>query len=308
MKRTSLAFLTLILIGLTSNHAIGQTTPWEENFNDDDQAGWTLNNWTQGTSVIGDVEGRDGSGVLRSNLNASGPNSDFETIEIGPIQEGDFLSYEYKLNLLNEGDVSPNAGSCEFTASIITNIVFSETVHSFTNDGELGWHKNYIDLSDFVGESISIAFSAQHISEDFWLYFDNFDVSPIAGFVYLDDTIGWLNGAGITAPDGGSTSTDNIEVIQGSAIFNEEVIANDLSVFVQSNLDVTDILELHGNLFTDGELAFKSSEDKTGQLDEFSGTISGVKAIKVERYIPGGTRAFRTLASAVTTSNSIYTN
>ncbi|SEA66604.1 T9SS type A sorting domain-containing protein [Psychroflexus halocasei] len=99
-------------------------------------------------------------------------------------------------------------------------------------------------------------------------------------------------------PNGMASPTDNIEVLDGTATFNNAIGINNLSIATGATLEVKDVLTVNGNITNDGNIIFKSTETKTAQLDEFNGTISGNGDVVVERFIPEK-RAFRLLSSPV---------
>jgi hypothetical protein len=84
--------------------------------------------------------------------------------------------------------------------------------------------------------------------------------------------------------------------------------ARNLNLEANTRLDVEGVLNVTGNILNDGQITFKSDASSTGQLDEFSGTISGAGSVTVERFIPGSNRAFRLLSTPVTSSGTIFDN
>ncbi|MCH8533798.1 MAG: M12 family metallo-peptidase, partial [Flavobacteriaceae bacterium] len=109
-------------------------------------------------------------------------------------------------------------------------------------------------------------------------------------FVYYDDQ--WEP----NLPTGLSTSADNVLVVDGETTLSGTTELHNLTLQIGSRLSVEGILNVAGNIENDGNLVFLSDENGSGQLDEFSGSIS--RPVEVERYIPSG-RAFRFLSSPV---------
>jgi len=109
-------------------------------------------------------------------------------------------------------------------------------------------------------------------------------------FVYYDDQ--WEP----NLPTGLSTNEDNILVIDGETVLSGTTQTNDLTLQISSKLSVEGVLNVAGDIENNGKLVFLSDENGSGQLGDFSGTIS--RAVEVERYIPSG-RAFRFLSSPV---------
>ncbi|QSS96239.1 T9SS type A sorting domain-containing protein [Psychroflexus sp. ALD_RP9] len=99
-------------------------------------------------------------------------------------------------------------------------------------------------------------------------------------------------------PVGFSTATDNILIVDGSIDVTGTLVANNLEVASGATLNVTSsgILDLAGDITNNGSLTFQSDASGSGQLANFSGSITG--DITTERYIPAK-RAFRLISSAV---------
>jgi hypothetical protein len=108
-------------------------------------------------------------------------------------------------------------------------------------------------------------------------------------------------------PNGNATVTDDVQVLSGTASFDQNIEFNTLTVASGATLNVEEVLTLNGDLTNNGNLVFVSNASGTGQLDEFTGTITGTGDVTVERYIPAR-RAFRFVSSAVTTTTSIRDN
>ncbi|WP_073150700.1 T9SS type A sorting domain-containing protein [Mesonia phycicola] len=115
---------------------------------------------------------------------------------------------------------------------------------------------------------------------------------------------GWLP----TTPIGNALPTDYVVIENGEVSLTADLEIFNLEVESAGILNVENVLKVNGNIVNNGELIFISNASTTGQLDEFYGSISGSSDITVQRYIPGGIRAFRFLTSAVTTSTSINDN
>lgn len=88
--------------------------------------------------------------------------------------------------------------------------------------------------------------------------------------------------------------------------------ASDLILAENTALKVNGVLKVTETINNNGQITFTSDANKTGQLDEFSGTISGSGEVSVESYIPAGPpdlrRAFRLLTSPVNSTGSINAN
>ncbi len=89
---------------------------------------------------------------------------------------------------------------------------------------------------------------------------------------------------------------------------NQNVELRDLTIENSAQLNNLGILKVNNRIINNGQITFKSDAASTGQLDEFSGTISGTGSVTVERFIPASNRAFRLLSTPVTSSGTIFDN
>lgn len=130
---------------------------------------------------------------------------------------------------------------------------------------------------------------------------------PVYDFVYQNDTDQWTpNYPGDVSNPSDATST--ILVMEGTAVFNSDIIAGNLTVNENANLEVENNLKLEGNIINNGLITFKSSGiQETAQFDAFNGAISGNGLVTIERFLPAR-RSYRFLSSAVSTTSSIRAN
>jgi hypothetical protein len=129
--------------------------------------------------------------------------------------------------------------------------------------------------------------------------------------VIYDDYVYYDSAWTPTNPSGVSTATDNVLVVNGSPTLTGTTTSSTLSIMPFKTLNIEGVLDINGDIDNDGYLIFKSNATSTGQLNTFTGTISGSGTVTVERFIPAGDnskRAYRFVTSAVSTSNSIKMN
>ena len=132
----------------------------------------------------------------------------------------------------------------------------------------------------------------------------SFDVSiRQADYIYLEDA--WLEAKN---PNGNALATESVLVVDNQAVMTESIHIARLEIDADATLRVNDALNVENTLINNGQITFKSTEDKTAQFDTFTGTYSGNGTVEVERFIPAGRRAFRFFSSAVTSTTSIYQN
>jgi len=116
----------------------------------------------------------------------------------------------------------------------------------------------------------------------------------------------WTPSDPTTAP---STATDNILIADGNPITASVLVANSISISTGAELTVSPsgILNIAGEIVNRGVIRFESDNTGSGQLAEFNGSYIGEGEVTAERYISNN-RAFRFLASSVTTTNFISNN
>jgi len=122
-----------------------------------------------------------------------------------------------------------------------------------------------------------------------------------------------INGGVLEIAATGSLSTSSQVTVQNGA---ELVIRNnqeldELIVDAGGTVRVLPgaVLKVNTTLTNNGTIIFESDANGSGQFDEFTGTLTSPSSgdFTVERYIPAE-RAFRLLASPVTTSGTIFDN
>ncbi len=154
------------------------SVPWTESFASTvAPQGWNTTGWTLGTSVrLPNAE----SNVIHKNLYSGASTGFFTSIAVGEIQEGNSLSFDYRLAnwTASSGIYNPPAeGSGNFTISISTNFgVDYIPIETITNNEVAGWQNYNYDLSDYIGEFVQIKITANFVSGDYVLGFDNFEI------------------------------------------------------------------------------------------------------------------------------------
>lgn len=110
-----------------------------------------------------------------------------------------------------------------------------------------------------------------------------------------------------TDPAGVSTSMDNIQVLNGTAIFSTDISANNIDIESGASLYVEKVLTLAGNLTIDGDLIFVSTAIGNGELAALPSNSRITGNATVQRYM-SDRRSYRMVTSAVTTATSIHAN
>lgn len=120
-------------------------------------------------------------------------------------------------------------------------------------------------------------------------------------FIYENDT--WRP----TDPAGVCTSMDNIQIVNGTAVFSTNIFAKDINIASGASLYVEKVLTIAGNLTNYGELVFTSNAMGNGELAAMPDTSLIIGNATVERYMSNN-RSYRMVSSAVTTTTSIHDN
>ncbi len=137
---------------------------------------------------------------------------------------------------------------------------------------------------------------------------DAFTHGEVEDYTIVFNSDGYIYENGVWTPadpSGIATTADNITVINGTTFLSDDTEMNNLVIQPGASLSIGHSLKVNGDITNDGELIFVSDATTTGQLDTFTGTLTGT--VEVQRYIPAR-RAFRFLSSSVTTLGSIRDN
>lgn len=208
-------------------------------------------------------------------------------------------------------DQTLNGGNLDLKVQGSANGVSFSDIPGYTNISEAGDGIKSFDLSGMETPPAHIRVIGTLDGEGVHLH--NWSASfagapePVYDFTYINDTELWTpNYPG--DPGNPSAAEHSIGILEGTATFNTNIVAGTLTVNADANLNVENILKLHGDIINNGLITFKSSNvENTAQFDEFDGVVSGGGEITVERYIPAR-RAYRFVSSAVSTSGTIHDN
>lgn len=183
-------------------------SPWEESFEDDmfTSAWWTGNSlwqWRNDNTLPG-----GNSYYLVTNLYYSWPadysSGYFIIPNVGPVQEGDKLSFKYALRNYF-GNNAPSSGSGNFTVAIAEDLTpIYTTISTVNNNGDGGWQDYEFDLSGYVGKVIRVRVIVTRTSGDYNIGFDNFAIGPEKACPYLTkyrSTGMWSNGNAANVTD-----------------------------------------------------------------------------------------------------------
>ncbi|WP_127844332.1 T9SS type A sorting domain-containing protein [Psychroflexus aestuariivivens] len=201
--------------------------------------------------------------------------------------------------------------SFDYVQAFSTNVnlqvyINGNQVANVTTNGEQGQIKNSgnIDITDISGNftiTFKNAAGGGQVGIDNFYWTQN---PPAADYIY--DNNQWTP----ESPEGNSVSTKNIQILSGTAVFNNPVEVNDINVLFGASLEIYSSVDLYGEILINGEVTFKSDATRTGQIKNRPGSsING--DVTVERFIPAGNnnrRAYRFLSSSLNSNGSIYAN
>ena len=108
-------------------------------------------------------------------------------------------------------------------------------------------------------------------------------------------------------PQGLGVVLNEVEIKAGTVSFLENMTIENLKVNSEANLNVESVLTINQSLVNEGNLTFKSSANKNGELGAVPpGTIISGDVV-VERYMSAN-RAYRFVSTPLTTTSSIHEN
>lgn len=148
--------------------------PLVADFNDSElPEGWE----TDGT--VGEGHNNGSPGIFR-NLFIAGSSSITTTSNIGPINAGDSLTFDYRYTIWSAGTVGKVLAGDSLVVEIsndcgdiyTTMFVVDETNHITTAE----FTTQTVNLDPFAGDYIRIRFRAVHGSDDYWIDLDNINI------------------------------------------------------------------------------------------------------------------------------------
>lgn len=161
------------------------------------------------------------------------------------------------------------------------------------------------DYSTIRVDEIEVTLSGSFI----YIALDNLQFCTSQDFIYASGS--WLP----QAPSGVALPEDNIVVQDGTAILNDDIQINDITVSSGATLNIGGRLTLNGDIFNNGSFVFLDNATNTGTIAAVDPTSSISGDITVQQYFGNSPsspfeprRAFRFVSSAVTSSTSINAN
>lgn len=131
---------------------------------------------------------------------------------------------------------------------------------------------------------------------------EDYTVNITKHYVYDN---GWI--APLGDPSGVSTLSDNVSVLAGTTGLTANTNVNNLLIEPGATLNISKVLNLHGNITNNGDLVFLSNATGNGELGKVPGTSTISGTATVQRYMQNK-RSYRMVSSAVSTTTSIHAN
>ena len=154
-----------------------------------------------------------------------------------------------------------------------------------------------IDLSSLNGTNGRIKFEMTDGTNS--IRFKDFGI--YAPFVYSNGT--WTP----QDPDGISTEDDDVFIADGMVVFQSNNTVGNITINTGASLEIQDVLTITGDVMNDGDMIFKSTATKNGELGPVPTTSQITGNVTVERYMSNN-RAYRMISSPVTTTSNINAN
>ncbi|MGB2087456.1 MAG: beta strand repeat-containing protein, partial [Psychroflexus salarius] len=243
--------------------------------------------------------------------------------DASPISQSDFSN-----NILGENDLNSTDGTAgfatitfdEISVSNFSNVVLSfdwevigynagnddakyEIIVDGVSNGDVFLVDGGVDPNDGSGtitynvpastSTISLLISVRNDGGSGYSGFDNFKIEG-----NYDGDLVYSGGTWTPSAPSGSTGTNDVLVQDGTYTTNGDISVNSISVLGDAAVEVrpADILTVNSSINNNGDFTFQSDVSGSGQLANFSGSITG--DITVERFIPAK-RAYRLLSSPV---------
>ncbi|SHF00774.1 Por secretion system C-terminal sorting domain-containing protein, partial [Psychroflexus salarius] len=234
-----------------------------------------------------------GNVLFENDLDDEGDNgtSGFATVTFEEISVENFsnvvLSFDWEVI-----DYNANADDAKY-----------EIIVDGVSNGEVFLVDGGVDPTDGSGtvtynvpvatSTISLLVSVRNNGASGYSAFDNIKIEG-----NYDGDLVYSGGTWTPSAPSGSTGTNDVLVQDGTYTTNGDISVNSISVLGDAAVEVrpADILTVNSSINNNGDFTFQSDLSGVGQLDDFSGSITG--DITVERFIPAK-RAFRLISSAV---------
>ncbi len=227
MKRNFTLTFAFLLLTVVFVHANSQTTLWSENFEGDWTANWYVENgtWEVGEPTSGPNAAFNNSNncvatVLGGNY-ADGVETRlirFTSFSVPSASQNPRLRFWhwYSFGYNDYGKVQVKVQGTSDWIDVST---------SYTNTGSNIWTHPFIDLSDYAGQSVQIAFyfKSQSGGESLGWYID--DVEIVTGPIVFNNPENWENGIGDWASERGTWEVGTPSGGPGSAYGGENCAA-----------------------------------------------------------------------------------
>lgn len=148
-----------------------------------------------------------------------------------------------------------------------------------------------------------VGFNAYSEPNQFYLFLDDIYIEALPGDVYVFENDAWTP----NDPSGIASMVDDIIVINGNPSISANTTIQNITIRPGAKLNVEAVLNLYGNITIEGDLVFKSSPTKNGELGHVAENSTILGEATVERYMKDK-RSYRMISPAVTTSTAIREN
>ena len=163
----------------TTNFVFITSTPTQLPLVTDFNDGQLPEGWETQGGVIAEGHNNGSPGIF-DNLFIAGSSFTTTTANVGPINSGDSLTFDYRYTVWSAGDVGQAldgdsliveiSNDCGDTYNVT--FVIDETNHITSAE----YANQTVDLTSFAGEFIRIRFRAVHGSGDYWIDLDNINI------------------------------------------------------------------------------------------------------------------------------------
>ena len=234
--------------------------------------------WTHDGTIYAPNAHNNPSYVLADNLYSGDQEFTLTTQRIGPIEDGDSLTFDYRYTKWSAGTTAAQLGSDSLIVQVSTDCeatwqnihVIDSTNHVDTN---VFTHVT-VDLSAFADSAITLRFVGRWGQGDYWLDLDNINISGCPPSFNLVGTVA-------PATQGAATGKINLTPYFGSAPFSY-VWTNELGDTIATTQNVSGLEG--GNYFVEVFDAFGCTDSKAFTVETVTATEQVVIAPDILLY------------------------
>ncbi|WP_162927098.1 fibronectin type III domain-containing protein [Flavobacterium psychrotrophum] len=153
---------------------------WTEGFTSaTTPAGWNIASSSFSVNNSRSSIGTDTYYIQKNLYSSSTATGTFTTVNVGPLGNDDRLVFKYKAANYDSPYTPPSVDSGSYVVQLSTNYGSTwTTLETVNNNGVAGWQNKTYPLAAYSGQTVQVRITANWISGDYDLAFDNFKIDP----------------------------------------------------------------------------------------------------------------------------------